>query len=265
MSKPKIAILQFPGVNCEYESKLACEQAGMEAEIYRWNSGEPLDTYDGFLLPGGWSYEDRVRAGAIAAKDPLLEQLREQAALGKPVIGICNGAQILVESGLIPNIDNTLRVDFALAPNINPRVSGYYCTWIHVMNSSKKQTAFNRTMKYEEVLPLPIAHGEGRFVTRNKELIDTLIKNDQIAFRYCNEEGNVINEFPVNPNGSLYSIAALTNPEGNVMAIMPHPERAMEKRQVPGFQGSYEESRQHGPGSKIFFSMKEYIEERRKK
>ena len=181
----KIAVIQFPGVNCEEESVLACKKAGMDAEIYRWNCGVPLYNYDGFLIPGGWAYEDRVRAGAIAAKDPLMDGLKKQANAGKPIIGICNGAQVLVESGLIPNVQGEMKIEFALAPNKSPRVSGYYCTWVNLLNVQSKPGVFTNALKFNDIVKAPIAHGEGRFVTNDERLVEKLKEDNQIVFRYC--------------------------------------------------------------------------------
>src|SRR3989338_10392366 len=198
---PKIAVMLFPGINCEEESKRACEAVGMQADIVRWNDTKRLDSYDGYILPGGWSYEDRIRAGVIAAKDPVMNIIKKEAEKGKVVLGICNGAQVLVETGIIPGLQD--KVQMALAPNINPFVSGYYCTWVKIKNSVKKKNAFNLNMGHEEVMPIPIAHGEGRFTTKDQPLLQQLIQNEQLLFRYCDDKGIIMDKFPINPNGSL--------------------------------------------------------------
>lgn len=255
----KIAVILFPGTNCEEETKRAVESAGMEAEIIRWNSKENIKKYDGFILPGGWSYEDRIRAGAISAKDPVMKIIKEEAKKGKPVLGICNGAQVLVETGMIPGLKG--RVEMALAPNINPKVSGFYCVWTNIVNPQKKKNAFNLFIEEGEVLAMPIAIGEGRFTTKDKDLVQKLIDSQQIMFLYCNENGDVTNEFPVNPTSSISNIAGICNKEGNVMAMVPHPERANWLKQVPGVEKkSFEEMENAGPGRKIFLSMKKFIE-----
>ncbi|UCD03257.1 MAG: phosphoribosylformylglycinamidine synthase subunit PurQ, partial [Candidatus Aenigmatarchaeota archaeon] len=148
------------------------------------------------------------------------------------------------------------------AANINPFVSGFYCTWVNIKNCVEKdRTAFTRHTGKNEIMPIPIAHGEGRFTTKEEGLLEKLKEGGQIVFRYCDRGGNIVGEFPVNPNGSVYNIAAICNPEGNVMSIMPHPERASWNRQVPGFEGkSFRDMDADGPGRKIFHSMKEYIE-----
>ena len=253
----KIAVILFPGLNCEEETKVAVESAGMSAEIIRWN--EPagrLAEFQGFVIPGGWSYEDRIRAGVIATKNPIMEEIRKQADTGKPVLGICNGAQILVESGMIPNIKG--RLEMALAPNINPRIRGYYCTWIRMKVNKAKTTAFNMLFSSDTVINVPVAHGEGRFTTKDKGVLRELEKNHQIAFQYCTAEGQIAEGFPANPNGSVMGIAGITNIRGNVMALMPHPERANFQWQVPGAGFSGEDTA--GPGRLIFDSMRRYIE-----
>ncbi len=253
MPKPNIAVILFPGINCEEETLLAVKSVGMDCKIVRWNSSEDLESYDGYIIPGGWSYEDRVRAGVISAKDPIISKIKEEAKNGKPVLGICNGCQVLVESGMIPGLKD--KIEMALAPNINPFVSGFYCTWIYMRNEGN--SIFNKSYGKDEIIAMPIAHGEGRFTTKDKSLIRSLIKNKQITFRYCSKDGKVKDEFPINPNGSAYNIAAVSNKEGNVMAMMPHPERANWLRQI---LFSKVKNDKPGPGREIFESMKRYIQ-----
>ncbi len=226
----KIAILQFPGSNCERETMLAVKRAGMTPLPFLWkDSPDLLASCDGFIIVGGFSYEDRSRAGIIAAMDPVMESLRAQADLGKPVLGLCNGAQILVETGLVPGAEHHA---LSMALTINKRVQdnqvlgvGYYNAWVHMrITQGSIKNAFNRHITEDLVLCLPVAHAQGRYVMPASTL-QTLQQNGQIAFTYCDEAGTVINEFPINPNGSLANIAGITNATGNVLALMPHPER----------------------------------------
>ena len=257
----RIAVLWFPGTNCEEESARVARSVGMKADILRWNVDiASLREYDGYILPGGWSYEDRIRAGVIASRDPVMDIIKAQADAGKHVLGICNGAQILVEKGMVP--DTKHDIEMALAPNHNPLVSGYYCSWVRIKVDNNRG-AFTSAFKQHEVIELPVAHGEGRFVTADNETKDKIRKDSLVAFRYCDEDGKIIEKFPTNPNGTYSNIAAVYNAKGNVLAIMPHPERASWMKQLPGFFGSAKEGELPAPGRKIFQSMKSYIEKSR--
>lgn len=226
----KVAIIQFPGSNCELETAAAVERAGMQATIWRWNRPvKRLREFHAFILPGGFSYEDRIRAGMVAAHDRVMDTIREAAALGCPVLGICNGAQILVEAGLVPGL-STGSLDAALA--LNKRVSehgevsvGYYNSWVSMrLDSLAERTPFTFRIKQGTSFALPIAHGEGRFLF-SENLLESLIARGQVVFRYCDGVGSVHDSFPVNPNGAQYAAAGVSNDQGNVLALMPHPER----------------------------------------
>ncbi len=267
MKKPNVAVVYFPGNNCEGEALDAVLAAGMDGKIVRWNQRKEVEKYDGYIIPGGWGYEDRIRAGVIMAKDPVFDIIKKGAENSKPVLGICNGAQALVECGMIPGLKD--KVEMALAPNKNPFVSGYYCTWIHIKSvENNNRCAFTKFIEKEQVIPVPIAHGEGRYITKDKELLQKLIKNKQIIFRYSTKDGKIEESFPTNPNGAMYNIAAICNKKGNVMAIMPHPERASFIRQLPDITdlknksiGKILEAEKPAPARKIFDSMKNYIGE----
>lgn len=228
--RPLIGVILFPGTNCELEVLRACERAGMKAEIFRWNdSRNKLKKYDGYIIPGGFSYEDRGRSGIIASKDPIMDSIKKESENGKVVFGICNGAQILVEAGLIPGLEVN-RLTMGL--NWNERIHkgkilgvGFYNDWIYMRSDAKKgRSAFNNFGK-DYVMKIPVAHAEGRFTIREEKILQALIKNEQTVFRYCNEKGDIIEGFPVNPNGAVYNLAGVCNPQGNVMSLMPHPER----------------------------------------
>ncbi len=243
----RIAIIQFPGSNCERETKLAVLRAGMIPEEFLWN--EPTvktQDYAGFIIVGGFSYEDRGRAGVIAALDPLMQAIKQQSALGKPILGICNGAQILVETGLVPGLEHH-KVGMALTENKRVQQgkvlgTGYYNAWVNMRLSDHYQlNAFTRHLSPKNILHIPVAHGEGRFIIPPALLME-MQHNGQCVFQYCDSSGNMVDEFPVNPNGSIQNIAAVSNKAGNVMAMMPHPERTTH-------------------GDAIFTSMREYIEQ----
>ena len=243
-----IAVIQFPGSNTERETLMACRRVGLSPVEFLWNEPvEKLSVFDGYVIVGGFAYEDRSRAGVIAALDPIMKQIEIEAEKGKPILGICNGAQILVESGLLPGLDDH-RVGIALTDN--KRVKGrhllgvgYYNTWANLqMSAPSNRCAFTRHLKTGDWINVPLAHGEGRFVVPD-ELLEKMISNNQTVFQYCDDNGNVVDEFPTNPNGSMHNLAAVCNARGNVMAMMPHPERTEN-------------------GDAIFSSMKEFIENR---
>lgn len=266
MGKPSIAVIYLPGNNCEEETLRAVIANGMGGDIVRWNQEKNVHDYDGYVIVGGWAYEDRIRAGAIAAKDPIMHAIIDQAKTGKPVLGICNGAQVLVEAGMIPSIKEGVKM--ALAPNINPLISGYYCTWAALKSvQSQSRCAFTKTIKEGEIILMPIAHGEGRFMTSDASVITELESDSQIIFQYSTRTGEILSQFPTNPNGSVENIAAICNKQGNVMAMMPHPERAAFVCQLPHTKekmdaaGNLTLMQQPALAGKLFESMKLYIEE----
>jgi len=240
-----IAIIQFPGSNTERETLMACHRVGLNPIEFLWNEPtEKLTNFDGYVIVGGFAYEDRSRSGVIAALDPIMKQIKTEAEKGKPVLGICNGAQILVESGLVPGLKNH-RVGMALTDNKRVKDGhvvgvGYYNTWANLkMSVSSDRCAFTRHLNTGDFINIPLAHGEGRFIIPD-ELLEKMITNNQTVYCYCDNDGSVVDEFPTNPNGSMYNLAAVCNPAGNVMAMMPHPERTEN-------------------GDAIFSSMKEFI------
>ena len=227
----RVAVILFPGTNCEGETKRSLENAGLVAEYVRWNERQKLETgnYDAFVLPGGFAYEDRSRAGIIAALDPVMEYIKQAAHQGKPVIGICNGCQVLVETGLIPGLDGDV---LAGAVAMNTRVkggqiigTGFYHDTIYIKNvATKGRSCVTTELETDTIVPATVANGEGRFIFPTDLLVE-LEKHNQILFKYCTQDGEVINEFPTTPNGAIWGIAGFCNPAGNVVAYMPHPER----------------------------------------
>ncbi len=246
-SKIKIGIIQFPGSNTERETFMACNRVGIEPVEFLWNDNpKKLSNLDGYIIVGGFSYEDRSRAGIIAALDPIMRQLTVESKKNKPLLGICNGAQILVESGLVPGLKNN-QVGMALTDNKRIKDGhvigvGYYNTWVNIkMSAASNRCAFTRKLKKEQIIKIPLAHGEGRFVIP-KSLLKKIISNNQAVYQYCDEEGKILDEFPVNPNGSIHNLAAVCNNQGNIMAMMPHPERTKN-------------------GDLVFYSMKDFIQQ----
>jgi phosphoribosylformylglycinamidine synthase len=226
-----IAVLQLPGSNCESESVRAVLAAGGRAEIVRYNEpGSRIAEFSAYIVPGGFSYQDRIRAGAVAARLPVLELLQRRAAEGAPILGLCNGAQVLVESGLVPGGKGG-GLDVVLAPNRMPGRDGYYSRWVLLGGGSAAERCLFTRGLGATLVPVPMAHAEGRFWTRDPQVRARL--SSAVALTYRTPAAEPAREFPWNPNGSLASAAGLTNPAGNVLALMPHPERAVLRAQVP--------------------------------
>ncbi len=225
MNGARVAVLQFPGVNCEAETLRALARAGLDGEVFRWTRPpRELGAFDAFVLPGGFAWQDRVRAGALSAKDPLLEALAAQAESGRPVLGICNGAQVLVEAGLVPGGGG---VELALARNRMPDRDGYQSRWV-TCRVEASACVFTRALEPGTLLPMPVAHGEGRFTSAREAFVEELLGRGQVPLRYAGADGGPATAFPANPNGSACAAAAVCNARGNVMAVMPHPERVLD-------------------------------------
>lgn len=205
----KISVLQFPGTNCEYDTKYAFEQLGCEVQII-WHKEKsiPSDT-DLLVIPGGFSYGDYLRSGAIARFANVMESVQEYASKGGKVLGICNGFQILLEAGLLPG---------AMKRND----SLHFISKFHTLKVVNTDNKFLSLMKKDEVVNIPVAHHDGNYYIDEKGLKE-LEENNQILLKYCDKDGNL-----VNMNGSVSNIAGICNKEKNVFGLMPHPERAIE-------------------------------------
>jgi phosphoribosylformylglycinamidine synthase len=222
--------------------------------------------YDSLVFPGGFSYGDYVRAGAIWAKWLVAKMGKELVTFvedQRPILGICNGFQVLVEAGLLPAFEGiTLYPDAALATNHPP---GYNCRWINLRHDSRGKCASTWKIPNGKLLRMPVAHGEGRFIFasgREKQNLEKLYENDQLVLRYCTDDGKYAQgAFPTNPNGSFHDIAAICNPDGTVFGLMPHPERAFYWWQKPEWTKQNEAS-QYGDGKLIFESLIGYLEKK---
>ena len=209
----KFGVIVFPGSNCDHDAYHVVSKHIGQPVDFIWHKETDLSGYDAILIPGGFSYGDYLRAGALARFSPVMSAVKRFAADGGFVFGICNGFQILCESGLLPG---------ALIRNANLH---FVCRHVNVRveNSS---TPYTTELKKGDILSLPIALAEGNYVC-DRETYDSLEANDQIVFRYCDENGEITKE--ANPNGAGSNIAGICNREGNVLGMMPHPERACEE------------------------------------
>ena len=217
----KVAVLVFPGTNSEAETVRICRDVGLDAESVHWSKAASLPKYDAYVLPGGFAYEDRIRAGAISAHDPMMDYVIEAAGKGKLVLGICNGAQILLEAGLVPGTGSVRRPTAAFTRNAP---SGrFICKHVHIkLSTNPSRCAITAALPNDAVIPAWAAHGEGRLAATPEHLKE-ITSGGHLAFVYSHSDGSV-DEAAV-PNGSALRCAGLTNKKGNVLAIMPHPER----------------------------------------
>lgn len=216
-----VAVLVFPGSNCDIDCYKAVEQTIGQPVEYVWHEAKDLSKFDLILVPGGFSYGDYLRSGAIARFSPVMEEVRKAADAGKFVLGICNGFQILLESGLLPG---------AMRRN---KTLKFVCAQ-STLEVANNDTAFTRNYAAGEKIQIPVAHGEGNYYC-DEETLARLTANRQIVFRYSGD----------NPNGSVADIAGIVNERGNVLGMMPHPERA-----VDALLGS-------GDGKRMFTSVLE--------
>ncbi len=205
----RAGIIVFPGSNCDWDTYYALESVGIEP-VFLWHKEKDLKGCDLIILPGGFSYGDYLRSGVLASLSPIMDSVKEFAEKGGLVLGICNGFQILLESGLLPG---------AMLRNKGLR---FICKFVHI-KVENNSTPFTKLCNKGEVLKIPIAHMDGNYYHYPSEL-DKIKRNRQIVFRYCEPDGAVTENS--NPNGSLENIAGIINKKGNVLGMMPHPERA---------------------------------------
>jgi phosphoribosylformylglycinamidine synthase I len=225
----KFGIVVFPGSNCDHDAYYVCKKILHQDAVFLWHKDADLQDVDVVILPGGFSYGDYLRCGAIARFSPIMRQVLRFADEGGTVLGICNGFQILVEAGLLPGV---------LLRNSS---LNFVCKYVH-LRVENAASRFTSRCGAGEVLTIPIAHGDGNYFAEART-IRQMNQNSQIVFRYCDREGNVTDE--ANPNGSLENIAGIMNQQGNVLGMMPHPERAADPLL------------RHTNGQKIFASIVE--------
>ena len=208
----KFGVVTFPGSNCDYDAYRAVIDTLGEEAVYIWHKDHDLQNSDVIILPGGFSYGDYLRPGAIARFSPVMNEVVEHARRGGAVIGICNGFQIACEAGLLPGaLLRNASLQFVSAP-------------VH-LRIENPDTMFTSAYEEGEIIRVPIAHGDGRY-TANEQELDALESRGRVVFRYADAKGEVTDS--ANPNGSSRNIAGIVNEEGNVLGLMPHPERALD-------------------------------------
>ena len=209
----KFGVIVFPGSNCDRDVEMVTQGILNQPTRFVWHQDTDIDDLDVIVVPGGFSYGDYLRCGAIARFSNVMKAVAEHAKQGKYVLGICNGFQVLTEAGLLPG---------ALIRN---RDLHFICDRVP-LRVEQNQSVWTKNYHSQQILTLPIAHGEGRYYA-DDETLKNLEDNQQILFRYVSSQGEITEE--ANPNGSLHNIAGISNKQGNVLGMMPHPERAADQ------------------------------------
>lgn len=268
MKKPKAIILRTAGTNCDLETAHAFKLAGAEPERVHVNAlikkRSLLSRYHMLAIPGGFTYGDDIASGKVLANElrsKLKDELLRFIGAGKPIIGICNGFQILVKMGLLPRLDSAKdpKIEATLSLNDSGR---FQDRWVYLKTSDQRLATSDNTCIWTRGLPeviyIPIAHAEGKFIPKDDKVLRALKQNGQVVFRYSDEEGNPAG-YPHNPNGSVDNIAGICDPTGRILGLMPHPERHMTYLQHPNWRRHLHNSDKLGTGLKIFENGVNYV------
>jgi phosphoribosylformylglycinamidine synthase subunit PurQ / glutaminase len=258
----RVCVMRVGGTNCDAETQRAFTELGVQAsivhvkELVKYHN---LLDYSVLVFPGGFSFGDYVRSGVIFARQlsaKLGKEIETFVDEGRPILGICNGFQILVEYGLLPGFEGISAYPEATLTTNEPQ--GFKCQWIYLKQENRGKCAFTSKIQSGKVVKIPIAHGEGRLLfpkEKEKAILQKLVDEDMLVFRYCTKDGESANgKYPTNPNGSFHDIAGICNKEGNIFGLMPHPERAMYWWQQPDWTCQTQIS-QYGDGKLIFQSI----------
>jgi len=264
MKKIKTLIIRTAGTNCDRETAHAFAKAGAEVDLVHINrlieNRASLKNYHILAIPGGFTYGDDIASGKILANElkfNLKQQMADFVTRGNLIIGICNGFQVLVKMGLLPNIKNSK--NYGIESTLSLNDSGKFdARWVHLKKGSMKCMWTNGL---PEIIYLPIAHAEGKFVPKEEEVLKKLKSNEQIVFRYTDEQGQRAG-YPANPNGSVDDIAGICDPTGRIMGMMPHPERHITYLQHPNWRRLSKNGRSMGIGLRIFKNGVEYARNR---
>jgi phosphoribosylformylglycinamidine synthase I len=258
----KVCVMRVGGTNCDAETQRAFQELGVQAESVHVNElikRRNLLDYSVLVFPGGFSFGDYVRSGVIFARHLSANLAKEMETFideGRPILGICNGFQILVEYGLLPGFQGMSAYPEATLTTNEP--AGFKCEWIYIKQENKGKCSFTSKIPVGNVLRMPIAHGEGRLLfpkEKEQNILKKLIDEDMLVFRYCDKDGKVADcKYPTSPNGSFYDIAGICNKAGNIFGLMPHPERAMYWWQQPTWTRE-QQMLQYGDGKLVFQSI----------
>lgn len=260
---PKVLVLRTAGTNCDMETAFAFECVGAKADLVhidRLKDNEvKLNDYHILAIPGGFTYGDDIASGKILANElkyTLFDDIKKFLSDGKLILGICNGFQVLVKSGLLPDF-NGERQELDVTLNLNDSAR-FEDRWIYLKNQKgkKKSSKCVWTKKVKGIIYLPIAHAEGKFIPKNEKVLDNLKKNNQIVFKYADKKGKPAG-YPGNPNGSVDDIAGICDPTGKILGMMPHPERFIQRTQHPRW--TRESIKKEGDGLALFYSGVEYV------
>jgi len=266
VKKPKVCILRTAGTNCDKETAFAFKRAGGSVDLLHINEfvngKEAFKEYQILALPGGFSYGDDIASGKIFANElkyKLKEEIEKFIADGKLIIGICNGFQILVKSGLLPG-NSGLEQEVSLILNDSAKFED---RWVYLSSQVRKfassQVKCVWVKDLPEIIYLPVAHGEGKFVVKNKATLERLKRNSQIVFQYCDSRGSA-SGYPENPNGSVENIAGICDGTGRILGLMPHPERHAYSYQHPNWTA--DKAKKNGDGFQIFRNGIDYAKEK---
>ncbi|MCM8804715.1 MAG: phosphoribosylformylglycinamidine synthase I [Candidatus Omnitrophica bacterium] len=255
MAKVKVIILRVAGTNCDYEAEWAFNLSGAYTERVHINQiirkEKKLSDYQILVIPGGFSYGDDIAAGKVLAnqiKIKLWEDIRKFIEEKKVILGICNGFQVLVKSGILPfGKDQQCTLEWNNSGHFEDR-------WVYLKVEKSISPFF---IDLPDIIRMPVAHAEGKFLTKDKKTLEEIERNRQVILRYCDEKGKLRN-YPYNPNGSIRNIAGICNENGLVIGMMPHPERAILKYHYPDFLRKKEENI-FAPSFKIFKNMVKYF------
>ena len=264
----KVCIMRVGGTNCDAETQRAFQEFGVQAETLHLNEivkRRNLMDYHILVFPGGFAHGDYVRSGAIWARlltAKLGKELKAFIDESRPIIGICNGFQVLVEEGLLPGFKGISKYpEASLAPNSK----GYQCRWVYLKIENRGNCIFTSGIPEGKILRMPIAHGEGRFVfppDKSETFLKELLEKDQLVFRYVGEDGAFPQGTPwESPNGAFYDIAGICNPEGNILGLMPHPERAFYHYLMPEWTKKTKTD-EYGDGKIFFESVVNFVEKK---